>query len=69
MYNILRCDILKPLVDASNNFSDFCVCHSLSLLELRVEISFIADLSNDIAISIAGEHFQTFENVGVVHFS
>ena len=36
-------------------------------LHIPIKISTLTVLSNNIAISIAGQHFKTLEYVGVVH--
>ena len=58
--------IQQPLEDTLDVGSCVTFLHSFFELDFRLEIALIAQLSDDVAVVVASEDFQTFQDVGVV---
>lgn len=56
----------ESVVEVQNNSFDFGLSEVLLLLEALVEVSFIAELSDDVAVAFGEESLVEVEDVGVV---
>ena len=68
MNNILLCQIQETFKNVSNDWLSSFFCKVLSSSQFGLQITFITELSDNIAISIAGEYFVAPENVGMIKF-
>lgn len=66
MNDIFWFKVLKSFVDISNNIVQFPLFQFLLLFNFVLQISFVTQLCDDVAVSIAGKYLKTAQNVGVI---
>ncbi len=65
--NIFGGKVLEAFVDVGDNVVDFPLLELVLFLDPPLEVSLVAQLGDDVAVSIAGEDLEAVEHVGVVH--
>lgn len=68
MNDILLSKIQEPLENISNNWLSGFLSKIFPFSEFALKISLIAELSDNITISITSEDFEASENVGMIEF-
>lgn len=68
MDNSFRGQITESVIDICEHFMYLIWLQCSSFLDFCLKITLVTMLSDDVAVSIAGKNFQTFENVGMVQF-
>lgn len=66
--DILLSKIQEPLENISNNWLSGFLSKIFPFSEFALKISLIAELSDNITISITSEDFEASENVGMIEF-
>lgn len=66
MYDILLREVNQPLKDVLDDGFSPILIKVLLFPQSRLKIALVAQLSYDVAVSIAGEHLVTFQHIGVV---
>ena len=68
MYDILLREIVEPLKYISDDGFSLVLIKIHLLPQPRLKIPFIAQLSDDVAVPIAGEDLMAFEDIGMAEF-
>lgn len=68
MYNIFGCQVLQAFVDICDDIMDFGVFELVLFLDFGFQVSFVAELGDNVAVSIAGEDLKAAKDIGVIHF-
>ena len=66
MYDILLSEVKQPLKDILDDGFSPILIKVLLFPQSRLKITFIAQLSDDIAIPIAGEYLVTFQHICMI---
>lgn len=66
MYDILLREVNQALKDILDDGFSPILIKVLLFPQSRLKIALVAQLSYDVAVSIAGEHLVTFQHIGMV---
>ena len=68
MDDILLSEVNESLKDVLDDGSCLMLVEVTVFAESRLEITFIAEFSDDVAVAVACEDLETFEHIGVTQF-
>ena len=68
VYDILLRKIVQPFEDISNDGFGLVLIEIPLLPQPGLQIALVAELSDDVAVPVAGEDLMAFEDVGVAEF-
>jgi len=68
MNDSLRGEIKKSIVNICKHFLDLIWVQSSFFLDSCLKITLITVFSNNVAVSITSEDFQTAQDIGVIKF-